>query len=282
MKEILNFKNLIDDYEIFIFDQYGVLHNGIDINYEVEKSIKEIKNKGKKFIILSNSGKTKEVNYQRIIKMGSNYINKSNIITSGEIFRDFFINEKYPFNNLGKKYFILGQDSCLLNNTKYLKCESIKDSDFLLLATLDNNNLNDNLKFEIENGVKNKKILICVNPDKYGILGEKINTSVGAIASEYKNKGGYVEYIGKPYLNTFNYILDLFKPIDNKKMLMIGDSLNTDIKGAFDVDIDSLFLISGIHKNDFKTFKNKDIKKKILEITNNKFQPIFFSKEFKY
>ena len=49
MKNILNFKDIINLYDGFIFDQFGVIHNGLEINSEIEKSIIEIKNKKKNF-----------------------------------------------------------------------------------------------------------------------------------------------------------------------------------------------------------------------------------------
>ena len=38
-----------------------------------------------------------------------------------------------------------------------------------------------------------------------------------------------------------------------EKVLAIGDNLRTDIKGANNLNIDSLFIYNGIHKNEIKT-----------------------------
>ena len=45
----------------------------------------------------------------------------------------------------------------------------------------------------------------------------------------------------------------------NKRTLVIGDNLNTDIKGANNMKLDSLFITSGIHKSKIKN--DKDIEK---------------------
>ena len=37
---------------------------------------------------------------------------------------------------------------------------------------------------------------------------------------------------------------------ENKKILCIGDNLNTDIKGANKQNFNSLFILDGIHKNE--------------------------------
>ncbi len=282
MKNILNFRDIINLYDGFIFDQFGVIHNGLEINSEIEKSIIEIKNKKKKFYVLSNSGKTNFKNHTRISKMGIKIINSNDIITSGDIFKNLLINKKHPFDNLGKKFFIIGNNDDLLNDTQYIQCSNIFDSDFLLLITIANNSNKDKIKFYLDKGLENNKKLICVNPDKVGINGNSISLSVGSIAEEYEKNGGSVIYVGKPYLNSFQYVLDLLQPLDNKKVLMIGDSLFTDIKGAYESGIDSLFICSGIHKHDFENLEYVNISKKIIDITKEKFMPNYFCKDFKY
>ena len=49
-----------------------------------------------------------------------------------------------------------------------------------------------------------------------------------------------------------------------RKVLVIGDNIRTDIKGANNMKFDSLFITDGIHKSEFinSTFENYD---KILE-----------------
>ena len=47
-------------------------------------------------------------------------------------------------------------------------------------------------------------------------------------------------------MNVYNLSTD----IKNKRVLCIGDNLNTDIKGANAQNFDSLFISSGIHKNE--------------------------------
>ena len=39
---------------------------------------------------------------------------------------------------------------------------------------------------------------------------------------------------------------------EKEKTLAIGDNLNTDIKGANEMKIDSLFISKGVHRSEFK------------------------------
>jgi len=65
-------------------------------------------------------------------------------------------------------------------------------------------------------------------------------------AKIFEDLGGEVEYFGKPYPNVYQQAAD----IKNKKILCIGDNLNTDIKGANIQNFDSMLISSGIHKKE--------------------------------
>ena len=64
----------------------------------------------------------------------------------------------------------------------------------------------------------------------------------------FEKMGGEVVYFGKPYPEVYNQSIDN----KNKKILSIGDNLNTDIKGANLLNYDSLIISNGIHKNEIK------------------------------
>ena len=58
--------------------------------------------------------------------------------------------------------------------------------------------------------------------------------------------GGQVVYFGKPYPEIYNFCIK-----KNETILAIGDNIRTDIKGANNMNFDSLFITNGIHKKDF-------------------------------
>ncbi len=106
-------------------------------------------------------------------------------------------------------------------------------------------------------------IMYCANPD-YETIDVNNNTNIfciGAIAEIYKKMGGEVIIRGKPNKEIY---IETTKSINLKKnrTLAIGDSLFHDIKGASDFNIDSLLVISGIHKDlniIYKLIKNHQI-----------------------
>ena len=66
------------------------------------------------------------------------------------------------------------------------------------------------------------------------------------MAEIFKELGGKVIYFGKPYPEIYNFCIK-----KNEKILVIGDNIRTDIKGANNMKLDSLLITAGIHKKDF-------------------------------
>jgi len=101
--------------------------------------------------------------------------------------------------------------------------------------------------------INKEKAFICANPDEVVSRGDKIEFCAGALAKYFKKLGGKVKYFGKPYPLVYQKSTDL----KNKRVLCIGDNLNTDIRGANIQSFNSLFILNGIHRNEKNNKLNK-------------------------
>ena len=90
--------------------------------------------------------------------------------------------------------------------------------------------------------------MICTNPDLIVDRGKKRELCAGSVAMIFEKLGGEVIYFGKPYPEVYHQSFDN----NNKKILSIGDNLNTDIRGANLLNYDSLLISNGIHKIEIK------------------------------
>ena len=90
--------------------------------------------------------------------------------------------------------------------------------------------------------------MICTNPDLIVDRGTIRELCAGSVAMVFEKMGGEVVYFGKPYPEVYNQSTDN----SNKKILSIGDNLNTDIKGANLLNYDSLIISNGVHKNEIE------------------------------
>ena len=101
--------------------------------------------------------------------------------------------------------------------------------------------------------------MICTNPDLVVDRGNQKEYCAGTIAKIFEEEGGVVEYFGKPYPLVYKLSADL----KNKKILCIGENLDTDIKGANLQNFSSLFISSGIHKKEINlklAFQNHNVR----------------------
>ena len=114
--------------------------------------------------------------------------------------------------------------------------------------------------------------MICTNPDLIVDRGNKRELCAGSVALVFEKMGGEVIYFGKPFSEVYD------QSINNKKkrVLSIGDNLNTDIKGANLLNYDSLLISNGIHKD--------EIKKEGIDIVSKKYKVIvnFIQTELKW
>jgi HAD superfamily hydrolase (TIGR01459 family) len=177
-------------------------------------------------------------------------------------------------NFLNKKFFHLGppRDFDLFLDFQKDKTEDIKESSYLLCTGLFEDQGEDlNYYKELFKKHINKK-MICTNPDLIVDKGKKRELCAGSVALVFEKMGGEVIYFGKPFPSVYNQAIDN----KNKKILSIGDNLNTDIKGANLLNYDSLLISNGIHKD--------EIKKDGIDIVSKKYEAIvnFIQTELKW
>ncbi|MDC1096024.1 TIGR01459 family HAD-type hydrolase [Pelagibacteraceae bacterium] len=265
MKKIEHLSEIYDSYDSYIIDLWGVMHNGIKLNKKAIDTVENLYKKNKKIIFLSNAPRPSQNvrNFLRQLKMNEKFL--KNIFTSGEAAIKSIKN-----NQFGKKFFHLGpqRDACLFEGLEQKKTK-INKCDFIICTGLYENFMNDLNYYKDLLKENISKKLICTNPDLIVHRGATKEYCAGKIAEIYKQLGGEVIYFGKPYKEIYESVLS-----KKEKCLAIGDNLNTDIKGANNFNIDSLFITNGVHKNECKQEKNL---KKILK--NYKVKAQFFQKE---
>ena len=81
-KEGLN--SIIDNYQLFYVDLWGVVHNGISLHDEAIKVLKEITKKGKEYILLTNAPRPNHAVKSFLEKLGMEREIRDHVFTSGE------------------------------------------------------------------------------------------------------------------------------------------------------------------------------------------------------
>ena len=237
--------SIVDDYQLFYVDLWGVVHNGVSLHLEAIKALKEITKKKKDYILLTNAPRPNHAVKSFLEKLGMEKEIRDHVFTSGEAALLYL-----KKNLLGKSFFHVGppRDFDLFRNFEKMKLDNIENCEYILCTGLFDDHEED-LKYYKKLFERNiKKKMICTNPDLIVDRGNIREFCAGSVAMVFEKMGGDVIYFGKPYPEVYNQSIDN----KNKKILSIGDNLNTDIKGANLLNYDSLLISNGIHKKEIK------------------------------
>src|SRR6056300_1248741 len=230
-------RSIVENYDLFYIDLWGVVHNGIKLHQEAIKALNELELKGKEYVLLTNAPRPSGAVKAFLKNMNLEEKIRNHVFSSGEASLNYLKN-----NFSSKKFYHIGppRDFDLFKEFEKDKSQSIENCEYLLCTGL----------FE--------KYDEDLNVDK----GNKRELCAGSVAMVFEKMGGKVTYFGKPYPEVYNQSIDN----KNKKVLCIGDNLNTDIKGANLLNYDSLLISNGVHK--------KEIEKNGLDVVSKNYEAI--------
>jgi len=245
-------KSIVDSYDLFFIDIWGVVHNGIKLYDNSLEVLENLSNLNKEFILLTNAPRPNSTVVNFLKKMGLNKFFE-NVFTSGEAALKYLIKDLK-----NKKFFHIGpstRDFDLFKSFEKNKVLNIKDADYLLCSGLFDDHSDDLNYYKSLFSEHISKKMICTNPDLIVDRGDKREYCAGSVAKIFEEIKGEVIYFGKPYPPVYN----LSSETKNKKVLCIGDNLNTDIKGANIQNYDSLLITNGIHRYEISKIKLNNV-----------------------
>jgi len=118
LKELKHLSEIYKNYDTFVIDLWGVMHNGVTLNSKAIGAVDFLYKNSKKIVFLSNAPRpsSKVINFLLKMNMDKKYL--SNVMTSGEAAMHA-INQ----NKFGKTFFILAHLGIplFLNNSKIIK-----------------------------------------------------------------------------------------------------------------------------------------------------------------
>ena len=254
-------RSIVNQYDLFYIDLWGVIHNGVKLHEKAIIALNELIKIKKKFVLLTNAPRPNKTVRNFLGKMGMDQNLSDHVFTSGEAALSYL--KKYY---LLKKFYHIGppRDFDLFNLFENKKCENINDSHYLLCTGLFDDYDKDLIYYKnlLEKHI-NKK-MICTNPDLIVDRGNIRELCAGSVAMVFEKMGGKVVYFGKPHPQVYNQSTDNY----NKKILAIGDNLNTDIRGANLLNYDSLLISNGIHRDEIKEKGIQNVTKEYEVIVN--------------
>ena len=161
MKKLEHLSEIYNNYDTFIIDLWGVIHNGITLNANAINVLNNLSKKSKKIVFLSNAPRPSEKVRMFLKKMNLDDKFLKNIVTSGEAAMHAINDSRF-----GKSFYHLGpsRDDSVFYKMKDNQTE-LEKGDFILCTGLfDDQENNLNFYRDLLKKYVNKK-LICTNPD---------------------------------------------------------------------------------------------------------------------
>lgn len=239
-----------------MLDSYGVIKNYKGLIEGIQHTIDWIKNEGKSFRILTNDASRSQLQQKEsLAKLGLSNIELNEIITSGMMAKQF-LEKKITSGKIA----YLGTE----NSAEYILQSGLEHipvcevdlnhlDDISAFVFLDDEGFDWNTDINKTVNLLRKKTLpvVLANSDKfYPVAKHDVAVATGGIAKlvESMLNKKFIHF-GKPDSQMFMYAYeDLLKElgsVDKNDILMVGDTLETDILGGNKFGVKTMLVLSG-------------------------------------
>ncbi|WP_183572037.1 TIGR01459 family HAD-type hydrolase [Mucilaginibacter sp. X5P1] len=255
MQRIDNFKSIIDKYKVVFFDAFGVLKNYEGLLPGIEKTFAYLEEQGKEYYIVTNDASRSPVQLAESYHRGGlNFINPDRIVSSGMLTKEYL--------DLKVKDGIVAYLGTR-NSAHYIESSGMKT---LPVSEINESNIDkvNALAFLDDEGFDwskdlNKTVnlirkrtipVIVANTDRaYPLTISDVSIAIGGIAAMIESVVGkqFIRF-GKPDSQMFMFAYDLVRArasINKSEIVMVGDTLNTDILGGNKFGLDTVLVLSG-------------------------------------
>ena len=252
MRHLERFRDIAAEYDGFVVDLWGVVHDGVNPLPGAPACLRRLREHGKRVVLLSNAPRRADRAAAMLRTMGIGDDLYDQVLTSGEATRAMLVARDDPFfAALGDRVFHLGpeRDRNVLDDVDCTIVDRIEQADWVLNTGPDDEQpeaLEDLLSL-LDRMAGRDLPMVCANPDLEVIRGGVRVICAGLLAAMYVERGGLTRTIGKPDPAIYRSVLATLGE-KRDRIAAVGDALATDMKGADAVGIDGIWVLGGIHE----------------------------------
>lgn len=236
--------------DLWFVDIWGVIHNGVRPFASSVAACEAFRKQGGTALLVTNSPRPCDSVMRQLDGIGVRRAAYDGIVSSGDVTRSLI--EAWA----GRRILHIGpeRDLPIFAGLTAKPGASVDDAEVAVCTGLydDETETPDNYSALLEKLNARGVPMICANPDLRVERGGRIVYCAGAVAAAYAALGGDVRYAGKPYRPIYDLAMrtaaDLRgAPVSKDRVLAIGDGVGTDIAGAANFGIRSVFIASGVY-----------------------------------
>jgi HAD superfamily hydrolase (TIGR01459 family) len=242
--------SLVERYQVFLLDQFGVLHDGTNPYPGAVEALSALKRAGKTIVLVSNSGRRARPNESRLLKLGFEPGSWDQFVSSGEIawrsFHEMTISGRLRPNT---KCLLISRedDRSAIEGLPFTLTRDGNDAELVLISASEGDRYDlDHYRRQLGPAAARHVQCFCTNPDKIMLTAVGPRFGAGRLADLYESLGGSVTRIGKPYAPIFDAALALVGNPDRSTVVCVGDSVEHDIAGGIGAGVATALVLSGI------------------------------------
>ncbi len=239
-------------YEGVIVDLWGTLHDGLAPYPGAVEALERLLSAGARVAVLSNAPRRAGSVAQAMHGIGFPADAGYHVFTSGEeAWRAVAERPDDWYRGFGRRCYHMGsaRDRGMLDNPGLEPVAEIGAADFVLCTGLARpEETVDDYQAALTAAAGRGLPMVCANPDYVVMRGGTRELCAGALARHYEGAlGGRVRWHGKPHASVYESCMALIGVADPARVIMIGDSLRTDVAGAAALGMATAFIPGGIH-----------------------------------
>lgn len=225
---------LIGEADTLLIDQFGTLHDGHAIYPGVVAALRALRLAGIRVVLLSNSGKRVARNAERLAGLGIAPDCYDLSMTSGELGWRMLRDGRIATACGATRALLLSRgEDALLEGTGIEPVADPARAQLVVISGSEGDRRSiDEYAATLEPAVRLGLPALCLNPDRRMLTPTGLAFGAGRIAELYQDLGGQVSWIGKPYPEVYEAVLEPAAAADRGRVAGVGDSVEHDIAGA--------------------------------------------------
>lgn len=244
-RQVETLEDIAHEFDVFLLDAFGVLNIGETAIPGTPERVKTLKAAGKRVMVVSNAaGFPHATLLEKYTRLGYDFAPQDIVTSRATLLSDL--------NGLhGPHWGLMATPSAGLRDLEGLNLTYLQDDPqsydsvdgFLLIGSAAWTEARQHL---LEAALlKRPRPVLVGNPDIVAPREYGFSKEPGLFAHRLADRTGIVpKFFGKPFGNIFDLAFRRLGPVDKSRVLMVGDSLHTDILGARAAGVASA-LISG-------------------------------------
>jgi len=251
-----SFKSIVKNYKAVFFDAFGVLKNHQGLIPGIANTFDYLDKKGIKYYLLTNdSSRSPEMLAKWYQDRGIWQVTSDKILSSGMLAMEFF---KAKITNGNAVAYLGTENSAHYIETAGLTTIPVKDIDLNNIKHIESFAFLDDEGFSWNDDInkainllrrKNMNVVVANTDINYPVSQTDISVAVGSLADMVEKIIGkmFIRF-GKPDAQMFllayeRALLDI--DVKRNEILMVGDTLYTDIIGGNKFGLDTALVLSG-------------------------------------